>query len=80
MYKFRLNVVYDDASEVLSALRAHLCGEGSPLMVFYANRQSSEIMEFDIMSDESCCVSLESIKEALPFVKDWNIRISLSYF
>ena len=71
----RLNIVTDDAfgvhDELIKAFHNSIHG----VRVYLANRPAEGIVEFDFVSDEPCCITLESIREALPCIRDFDIRI-----
>lgn len=76
MYKFRLNVVTDNEFEVHNCLVNAFAHTEHGIKVYLANRPGKGIVEFEFVADVPCCLSLESIKEALPMVADYNIRVS----
>jgi hypothetical protein len=71
----RLNIVTDDTFCVHDALIKAFNNSTHGVRVYLANRPAKGIVEFDFVSSEPCCISLESIREALPFIEDYNIRI-----
>lgn len=77
MSKFRLNVVTDNEYYVHDCLLKAFLDSVHGVRVYLANRPAHGIVEFDFIADELCCISLEAIKEALPFIPDYNIRIVL---
>lgn len=73
----RLNIVTRDPINVLNDLRDAFHSDIHGIKVFLANRAGKEIVEYDIICEEGRCISLEAIKEALPDIPDYNIRIRL---
>ena len=71
----RINVVTNEDYYVHDCLIQAFYGSPHGVRVYLANRPARGIVEYDFMSDEPCCISLESIKEALPFIPDFNIRL-----
>lgn len=71
----RLNIVTDDAIRVHDALIQAFQHSTQGVKVYLANRPAKGIVEYDVVSDEPACISLESIREALPFKNEWDIRI-----
>lgn len=71
----RLNIVTDDAIHVHDALIMAFHNSTHGVRVYLANRPAKGIVEYDFVCSEPCCISLESIREALPFIEDFNIRI-----
>lgn len=71
----RLNIVTNDALRVHDAL-IDLCENSAQgIKVYLANRPAKGIVEYDFVSSEPACISLENIREALPFIHEWDIRI-----
>lgn len=70
----RLNIVTDDEYYVHSCLIHAFSSSSHGVKCYLANRPAEGIVEFDLVADERCCISLESVIEALPFLERWNIR------
>lgn len=73
----RLNIVCNNAAEVVDALNYAFTPSAHGVRAYLANRPAKDIIEIDIVSDVPCCLSIESIKEALPFIAEWNIRVNV---
>lgn len=71
----RLNVVTNNADEVLEALNYAFRSNVYGVRAYLANRPAKGIVEFDIVSDEPTCISVENLREILPFLRDDEIRI-----
>ena len=71
----RLNIVTNDAIKVHDALIRAFQNSENGIKVYLANRPAKGIVEYDFISSEPACISLENVKEALPFIHDWDIRI-----
>lgn len=71
----RLNIVTDDTFCVHDALIKAFNNSTHGVRVYLANRPAKGIVEFDFVSSEPCCIPLESIKAALPFIPENDIRI-----
>ena len=71
----RLNIVTEDAARVLGALNYAFRLNSYGVRAYLANRPAKGIVEFDIVSDEPACLSVENLREILPFLKEDEIRI-----
>ena len=71
----RINVVTEHDTYVHDCLIKAFHNSVHGVRVYLANRPAKGIVEFDFVADDICCISLESIKEALPFIDDYNIRL-----
>ena len=74
MNTLRLNIVTDDEYRVHSYLMNAFSHSYHGIRVYLANRPAKGIVEFDLVADDRCCITLESIKEALPDIEPWNVR------
>lgn len=72
--RLRLNIVTNDTERVFQDLNRVFGKGGQGLQVTLANRVSQRIIEFDIQTDRWAVISLENIREAIPYVDDWDIR------
>lgn len=71
----RLNIVTNHEEYVIDCLVYAFANTAHGVRPYLANRPAKGIIEIEFMADDICCISLESIKEALPFLSDYDIRI-----
>lgn len=71
----RINVVTGDEFYVHDCLIKAFGDSQHGIRVYLANRPAKGIVEFDFVADDVCCISLESIYDALPFIPRWGIRV-----
>ena len=71
----RVNIVTDDEYYCHDCLMQAFHGSQHGIRVYLANRPAKGIVEFDFVADDICCISIESIREALPHIPDYDIRI-----
>lgn len=71
----RVNIVTDDAYYTHDCLISAFANSSHGIRVYLANRPAKGIVEFDFVADDICCISIEGIREALPHIPDYNIRI-----
>lgn len=71
----RLNIVTKDPDSVLDALNYAFRSNAYGVRAYLANRPAKGIVEFDIVSDEPACISVENLREILPFLREDEIRI-----
>ena len=72
--RLRINIVTNDVMRVFDDLVRVFGKGGQGHQVTFANRISRRIVEFDIQSDRWAVISLENIREAIPYVDDCDIR------
>lgn len=72
-----LNIVSNDPQRVFNELRNVIEKNYYGTKVTFKNRVSMNITEFEIASTQLCCISLETFKEILYFIPDYDIRILL---
>lgn len=71
----RINVVTNDVYYAHDCLMEAFSNSQHGIRVYLANRPAKGIVEFDFVSDEICCITLESIYEALPYIPRHDIRV-----
>lgn len=70
-----LNIVSNEPERVFNALHNLSDTRYEGMQVTFKNRVSINITEFEITSNERCCISLETLREVLYWVPDYDIRI-----
>lgn len=70
-----LNIVTDSPKQVLLSLQYVFEDDRNGVEVSLLQVYGNGIAEFEISSSKPCCISLESLTEALPYINDFNIRI-----
>ena len=71
----RINVVTNNEYYCHACLIQAFHGSHHGVRVYLANRPAKDIVEFDFVADEICCITLESIYDALPHVPRHDIRV-----
>ena len=71
----RLNIVTNHEDYVMDCLVHAFANTEHGVRPYLANRPAKGIIEVDFVADDICCISLESVKEALPFLSDYDIRL-----
>lgn len=70
-----LNIVSNEPQRVFNALHDEIEKNYYGTQVTLTNRVSMNITEFEISSTQLCCISLETFREILYFIPDYDIRI-----
>lgn len=71
----RINVVTNDEFYAHDCLIKAFSDSQHGIRVYLANRPAKGIVEFDFVADDICCITLESIYDALPHIPRWDIRL-----